>query len=181
MVGNFWNRIPDPVRISTKRKRLIWLWDKLRWWDKFSAFDIAQKLFNDTEDEVGQVISRIFREPEIFENRWFHKLVKRFLKSDSFSHSLDDLTSGLDNRRENIVNFAECFFDLREGVPNKRRSSAKVARSFDGGSSFTRFAAQTLSPICRLKEQSNEHEMSRCLGQFASCKLWQHAFTTWQA
>lgn len=117
MVANFWNQVPDPVRRTTKRKRYCnWLWDRLGWWDRHSAFDMARKLFDAPEKEVGQLVSAMFRDVAIFESRWFPSLANCFLKSHSVSHSLDDLTSGLKDRPTGILDSATILFSICERV-----------------------------------------------------------------
>ncbi|MCY2977340.1 MAG: hypothetical protein NTU79_01580 [Planctomycetota bacterium] len=116
MVANFWNHVPDPARRISKKKRWTWLWEKLNWWDKLSAFDIARKLFDDPEKEVGELVARMFCQKEIFENRWFNKLVMLFMKSKSFSHSLDDVTSGLNDYPKDIVEFSKVLFSICERI-----------------------------------------------------------------
>jgi len=116
MVAEFWSNVPDPVRRTSKKKRRTWLWDKLKWWDRHSAFDIAQKLFDDPEKAVGELISRMLRQSEIFENRWSYKLLERFMKSRSFSHSLDDLTSGLKDCPQGFVEHSRVLLAICERV-----------------------------------------------------------------
>ncbi len=116
MVTNFWNDGADPGRRASKKKRWTWMWDKLNWWDRLSAFDIARKLFDDPEKEVGELVARMFRDSEIFGDRWFYKLVALFMKSKSFSYSLDDLTSGLNDCQNDIVDFSKVLFAICERV-----------------------------------------------------------------
>ena len=117
MVANFWHHTSDPVRRNTKHKRYLnWLWNRIGWWDRDSAFDIARKLFDAPEKEVGQLVSRMFRDARIFESKWFPTLANCFLKSNSVSHSLDDLTSGLKDRPTAIVDSAPILFSICERV-----------------------------------------------------------------
>ena len=123
VVANYWNQVPDPVRKNNKSRRYFnWLWNSCGLWDTNSAFDIASRLFDDPEKEVGQIASSIFRDIEIYETRWFPSLARCFLKSNSVSHSLEDLTGGLKERPSDDLASAKLLFLICKRVSQMHRT-----------------------------------------------------------